>query len=106
MVSSQRIPQTSTTAGSSAAQVNVKAVLNRKIKGAQEQLRSKTSYNARQILTLQQQPQSNHGGQAMNKTGYNNRSANTKSHTLQIVDSKKQQRAEQVYHNINNLLEN
>lgn len=46
VISSQRIPQTSTTAGSSP---HVKAALNRRIKGAQEQLRSKTSYNARQI---------------------------------------------------------
>ena len=38
----------------------------------------------------------------MNKTVY---ATNAKSNTLQ-VDSKKQQRAEQVYQNINNLLEN
>ena len=91
-MSSQRIPQTSTTAGSSP---HVKAALNRRIKGAQEQLRSKTSYNARQIQTLQQNNE-------MSKTVY---ADNAKSNTLQ-VDSKKQQRAEQVYQNINNLLEN
>ena len=90
--STQRIiPQTS--AATTGSSPHVKAALNKKIRGAQE--RSKTSYNARQIQTLQL------ANKDMNRTNY----ADQKSNTLQ-ADGKKQQRAQQVYQNINNLIEN